>query len=148
MRSWLVIVLMLLTPECATAQLDRVADGLTLQRRADSLAHLDPERELEAALKRGDRRCIAIQGYLAAPAGVPLDSLATVWPVLCAAGMQIIAGTSDAITPDVRRLTTAAVDYGARYNHLLLAVLRREKSAPEPPSSKPGTRGASSRPAT
>jgi hypothetical protein len=93
----------------------------TLVRRADSLAALDPQRELEAALARGDRRFIAICGYACNPPGLTNRQLSSIRPEQ----LNKIDGTSDNLTPGVARLNTAAYDYALKYNTLLLARIRK-----------------------
>ena len=51
-------------------------DPASLERRADSLAALDPAKEVEKAIDRGDLRFIAVCGYACFPPGVdPDDSI-------------------------------------------------------------------------
>ena len=129
MQGWLVIALLTLS-SVAHAQADHETREAKLRARADSIARLDPAHELSAALERGDRRCIAVQGYAPLPTVRSLDSVRAGWPLLCAAGMNIVPGTSDLVTPGVGELNVAAWRYGERYNQLLLVVLRREQTAP------------------
>jgi hypothetical protein len=148
MRGWVVAVL-IVNASVAQAQADVAVSEAALFARADSLARLDPERELRVALDHVDRRCIGVQSYLASPAGIPLDSLQAVWPVLCAYGMYVIPGGSDVVSPGVARLGAVTWEYGAQYNRLLLAILRHEKATAGALPSTPSKRGRErARPAT
>ena len=149
MRGWLVVALIVSVPRTVSGQ--AVSEGRedSLRTRADSLARLEPANELRVALERGDRRCIAVQGYLALPALMPVDSLKAAWPILCAYGMNVIPGTSDFVTPGVKRLNDVAFDYGLRYNRLLLQWLRQSGASQEaPPPAPPRAPEGRPRPAT
>jgi hypothetical protein len=100
-----------------------------LAARADSLAALDPAREVRAALARGDRRFVGVCGYACLAPGVDYKA-----PGAPRAGqLRLIAGTSDAIlNPDVERLNAVAYRYAKRYNTLLIAHLRKRRARARP----------------
>lgn len=105
-------------PDSARARLRQ-----ELRARADSLERLDPARELAAALRRGDRRFIGVQGYVRVAPGLALGD--PLYPKQDA--MHVIEGTSDAIwAPEVERLNRVSAAYAERYNRLLHEHLRRE----------------------
>ena len=97
------------------------ADAAVLEKRADSLAALDPARELQRALERRDWRFIAVCDYACGTPGVP-DSLA--W-ALDAARKHPIEGTTDnEVSESQRRLNEVADRYAFQYNTQLLWAMR------------------------
>ena len=108
---------------CAQA-LGRPGSPAALNRRADSLAALDPAAELRKAINRGDLRFIAVCGLVCAPPGVdPADSV--VLAAIRSRSLHYIEGTSDVLANDaVARLNRVATDYADRYNRLLVRHLR------------------------
>ena len=114
------------------------SDSATLQLRAelrvraDSIARLDPARELAHALERGDRRFIGLQGYSQIAPG--LDHRHPLYPKQ--GTMRIVEGTSDSVwAPEVKRLNEIAAEYATRYNRMLVQELQRGK----PDRSRPAT---------
>ena len=88
-----------------------------LARRADSIAALDPSRELRLALARKDERFIGVCGYACLPVGLTSEQIAR-WP----GPLNVVQGTSDAPPDDdAIRLNRVAGDYATRYNKLLAA---------------------------
>jgi hypothetical protein len=76
---------------------------------------------LAAALQRGERRFIGVQGYTRFAPGISMDSAE--YPDQGA--MYVIEGTSDGVwAPEVERLNRVAAAYAARYNRMLLSRLR------------------------
>jgi hypothetical protein len=101
---------------CSTHRVEGAESDAVLGRRADSIAALDPRREVDAALARGDKRFIGVCNYACAAPGAPnrlsLD-------------LKIVEGTSDVVFgPGNGRLNRAAHDYGTAYNRMLLEALR------------------------
>jgi hypothetical protein len=92
-----------------------------LRQRADSIEHLDVNRELALALARGDRRFIGVRGYVIIAPGVALGD--PFYPKQDQ--MRAVEGTSDHIwAPEVARLNRVASEYASRYNRLLLSRLK------------------------
>ena len=133
------VVPALLLVACARARLadDRDAgptlSGPAAAAAADSLARLDVDQELEAALRRGDRRFLGVQGYALVAPGLPADEHRA---LVRRYGIRVIRGTSDNwfITqgedtlpggPPVERFHREAAAWATRYNRALLARMRR-----------------------
>ena len=99
-----------------------------LRRRADSLAALDPAREVQLALARRDHRFIGVCGYACfapSPDG-PVD--------VSHKELRVIEGTSDSpLNQDEERLNEVADAYATQYNQLLLAALGRKATKRPPP---------------
>ena len=97
-------------------------------RRDPALAELyliqraDPDRSLESAWNRGDKRFLGIQGPVVAVPGVDVmryDEL-----IYEKQGVRVIEGTTDfAVDDNLDRLITGARRYAAAYNSGLLARL-------------------------
>lgn len=133
------VVPALLSVACTRARLadDRDAgptlSGAAAAAAADSLARLDVHQELEAALLRGDRRFLGVQGYAIVAPGLPAAEHRA---LVRQYGIRVIRGTSDNrfITegedtipggPPVERFHKEAAAWATRYNRALLARLRR-----------------------
>jgi hypothetical protein len=111
---------------CLLAQIPQRSPELL--RRADSLAALDPAREVQLALERRDHRFIGVCGYACfapspeGPVNVSNNEL------------RVIEGTSDSpLNQDEERLNEVADAYATKYNQLLLAALGR-KATKRPPT--------------
>ena len=138
MRFQLLAIVVVVLCWSAVAEAQQSADTALSRRRAvlaaraDSLRHLDPAREVTAALRRGDHRLIGVQGYIVQAAGLKLSDPR--YPEQDA--MHVVEGTSDGQwAPEVVTLNKVAFDYGSRYNRLLLARLaqrHRRSSRPAP----------------
>jgi hypothetical protein len=75
----------------------------------------DAQRDLFAALARGDKRFVGVYGVASEVPGVTDSRLVRRF------GVRFIDGTSDVrATPESRRLNILARDYARRYNKLLL----------------------------
>jgi|SRR6476646_1426400 len=99
-----------------------------LLRRADSLAALDPAREVQLALERRDHRFIGVCGYSCVAPGPngPVE--------VSNKELRVIEGTTDdVLNRDVERLNEVAYAYAKKYNQLLLAALGRR------PTTRPAT---------
>ena len=104
-----------------------VTSGSNAEQRLRWLDRADPERDLAAALARGDRRFVGTYGYTATVpgAGSPYDPLPKRY------GVRFLRGTSDAMTSqEDERLNDLARRYAKKYNQLLLQHLRRGDHAP------------------
>jgi hypothetical protein len=78
----------------------------------------DAQRDVSAALARGDKRFIGVYGIAAEAPGVTDSRL------LRRFGVRFIEGTSDVRpTPESRQLNSLARKYALRYNGLLLQHL-------------------------
>ncbi len=88
----------------------------TLTLRA--LAHADPQRDLAAALARGDTRFIGIYGFSREVPGAGSPSA----PLVLRHGVRYVRDSSDTGEPRLNRL---ARRYAERYNRLLLEHLHR-----------------------
>jgi hypothetical protein len=90
---------------------------------ADSLGRLDPGREVEAALRHGDRRLLGVQGYALYAPGVPPEEERDFRRRY---GVRVIAGTGDnQVGEEGERFNRAAHEWATRYNQALLKRLRR-----------------------
>jgi len=86
------------------------------------LDRADPQRDLAAALARGDRRFVGVYGYSADVPGVDSPDQG----LLKRYGVRYLRGTSDAMTSqEDERLNKLAHRYAKKYNGLLLQHLRR-----------------------
>ena len=113
----------------------RLPDPLSNAQRADSITALDPATELKKALDRGDRRFIAVCGYVCFPPGVDLDD-SVVMKAIRTRDMHYIEGTSDAVGSDAEaRLNTVGADYAERYNRLLARHLHVREDVRRGPSN-------------
>jgi hypothetical protein len=86
------------------------------------LYHADPQRDLAAALARGDQRFVGLHGYADSVPGFdsPYEDLPKRY------GVRYLRGTSDAMTSEEdHRLNDLADQYAKKYNALLLQHLRR-----------------------
>ena len=99
-----------------------------LARRADSLGALNPIREAERAVKRGDIRLVAVRGYSLELPGTPPGDVGLLRDMH---GVREIEGTSDVlIGPDAIRLQHVALAYATRYNQTVRTLFRRRSSLP------------------
>ena len=81
---------------------------------ADSLGRADPERDVEAALGRADRRLLGVQRYTLVLPGVPVERYEAVEREY---GVRVLAGTSDNwVGDDHAGYNRAAEAYAERYN--------------------------------
>ena len=109
----------LVTCGCIRAPAPQLASDYA--RRADSLASLDPVRELQAAIRRGDLRPIGVCGYACMPVGVDSGD----YSIVDGRHLNTIEGTTDAPpNRDAERLNEVAATYAGAYNRLLVAYLR------------------------
>ena len=105
-----------------------------MNRRSDSLSRLDPAREVERAIARGDWRFVGVAGYAVVAPGVafadpryPKDLRE----------IRVIEGTSDFVIGQAgERLNKVAAEYAEQYNRLLLKRLRGQATGRFPPSSR------------
>jgi hypothetical protein len=92
-----------------------------LYRRADSLSALDPIREAQSAIARGDLRVLAICGYACESVGIEDRTISGTTE------QRPITGMSDVVSKGVRRLGSVAQPYAIAYNRVIEAELRRRR---------------------
>ena len=97
--------------------------GVAARAAADSLDGLDAAVEVKAALRRRDRRLLAVLGYAVYVPGVTHEEAQALRRRY---GVRVIAGTADAqVGEEGERFNHAVHQWAARYNEALLRRLRR-----------------------
>lgn len=120
---YLSLIIGILSLSLATMSVSSDSDNSISSDRSQSLTDLkrlaasNPETDFAAARAAGDLRFLAMRGYALIVPGVP-DYAHKYSKVV---GVNVIRGTTDAITSDEqRRLQDAVQRYAERYNKLVL----------------------------
>jgi hypothetical protein len=97
------------------------ADESAIREAITRLDNADPGKDVDEALRKGDRRFVGIRGLSTYVPGV--DKFDEHYKVTY--GVRIILMARDFVrSPQLERLNEAAVRYAASYNRLLLARIR------------------------
>ena len=93
-----------------------------LSRQTDSIAALDPARQADSAILRGDFHLLALNGYALIVPGLERD-----WPKY-RLGIYVFRATSDSFQgEDHIRYSRTAYEYARAYNAVILASARRDQ---------------------